>query len=73
MNNAKEYKVTKAQLEKKLSDAGRVCDYCGRYVAAIETEDNGGSPTYWAGCFHGKEATNTSLRVDDIHEYALIS
>ena len=34
---------------------GRVCDYCGRKLEAIETVDNAGNPTFWSGCYHGRE------------------
>ncbi len=46
------YKVTKRQCQKQIDFLNNVCERCGRKIKPIKTVDNGGSPTYWAGCFH---------------------
>lgn len=48
----KKYVTTKEECEKKISENGNVCEYCGRFLEAIETTDNAHNPTYWSGCFH---------------------
>ena len=47
------YQVTKKQCQEQINKLDNVCDNCGRKIVPIKTVDNGGSPTYWAGCFHG--------------------
>ena len=41
------YKITKEQCEANISG---VCEGCGGELAAIETVDNSGNPTFWQGC-----------------------
>lgn len=48
----KEYRTTKEQCQKTIDQYGYVCDSCGRKIVPIETVDNSGDPTFWAGCFH---------------------
>jgi len=52
----KEYVTTKKECQEKIDEAGNVCDRCGRELKPIETVNNSGEPTYWAGCFHGGES-----------------
>lgn len=47
----KRYVTTKEECLERVK--GRVCDYCGRPLEAMETVDNSDNPTYWAGCNHG--------------------
>ena len=47
------YQVTRDQLQKSLDKFNYVCDRCGRKIVPIETVNNSGDPTYWAGCLHG--------------------
>jgi hypothetical protein len=47
------YQVTKKQCQEQIDKANNVCDRCGRKIVPIKTVNNGGEPTYWAGCFHG--------------------
>jgi hypothetical protein len=49
----KEYMVTQERCQEMIDDGDYVCDRCGRTRVPIETVDNAGRPTYWAGCFHG--------------------
>lgn len=49
------YQETKAQCQKRIDEAGTVCDRCGRKPVPIRTVDNAGNPTYWSGCKHGDE------------------
>lgn len=48
----KKYKTTKEECEQNIIQSGFVCEHCGRIPVAIETVDNSGSPTHWAGCYH---------------------
>lgn len=50
------YQVTKKQCQDKIDELDNVCDRCGRKIVPLKTVDNGGSPTYWAGCMHGQTA-----------------
>ena len=43
----KEYRITKEHCQSMISG---VCDGCGGDLEPIETVDNSGNPTYWAGC-----------------------
>ncbi|MBL8048093.1 MAG: hypothetical protein JNJ45_05375 [Chthonomonas sp.] len=43
------YVVTLDECEKSLRK-DFVCQYCGGKLSAIETVDNAGNPTHWAGC-----------------------
>ena len=43
-----EYRISKESCLKNIS--GRVCEGCGEGLSAIETVDNSGNPTFWAGC-----------------------
>jgi hypothetical protein len=47
------YQVTKNQCQKKIDELKNVCDRCGRKIVPLKTVNNGGEPTYWAGCLHG--------------------
>jgi hypothetical protein len=42
-----DYKVTKEVCKDNISG---ICSQCGGEIVPIETVDNAGSPTYWAGC-----------------------
>ena len=42
-----EYKITKKKCKGMIRG---ICSRCGGKIEPIETVDNGGSPTYWAGC-----------------------
>lgn len=45
-----EYHITKKECQKQIDKLNNVCSYCGSKLEPIETVDNGGNPTYWAGC-----------------------
>ena len=47
MESIKEYKTTKEVCQKGIRG---VCPGCGGLVEPIETVDNSGDPTFWAGC-----------------------
>lgn len=49
----KEYVVSKEKCLERIK--GRVCNYCGRQLQAIEAVDNSDRPTYWAGCMHNSK------------------
>lgn len=42
------YRITKEHCEKLIGES--VCEGCGSKITAIETVDNSGNPTHWAGC-----------------------
>lgn|SRR3990167_8967259 len=42
-----EYKTSKAYCQSMIKG---VCDHCGGEIVPLETVDNSGNPTYWAGC-----------------------
>ena len=50
------YETTKIQCQKRIDELNNVCDYCGRKIVPMKTVDNVGSPTYWAGCYHGSDS-----------------
>lgn len=52
MNEVQEivYIETKQQCQDKIDSDHRVCSHCGGEREPIETVDNAGRPTYWAGC-----------------------
>ncbi len=52
------YSVTKKQCQAKIDEFNNVCNRCGRKVVPLDTVDNGGTPTYWAGCMHGQKGKN---------------
>jgi hypothetical protein len=56
----KKYMVSKAECQRKINSLGNVCDRCGRKIVPLETVDNSGNPTYWAGCYHGSRGKNAS-------------
>lgn len=41
-----------------------VCERCGRYIVPLETVDNSGHPTFWAGCEHGRDYGNFTNGID---------
>jgi len=43
-----DYRITREECERQ--HAGNVCPRCGAPIGAIETVDNAGNPTHWAGC-----------------------
>jgi hypothetical protein len=45
------YQTTKEECEAKINK-DYVCERCGRKIIAMETVDNSGNPTFWAGCWH---------------------
>jgi hypothetical protein len=49
------YMISKEDCEKTING---VCPGCGGTLAAIETVDNAGRPTYWVGCEHCGVYTN---------------
>ena len=51
--------TTKKECQDKINELNNVCDRCGRKIKPIKTVDNGGSPTYWSGCFHGARDKNS--------------
>ena len=52
----KTYEITKEQCESRINKEF-VCERCGRKIVAIETVDNSGNPTFWAGCLHTDNPT----------------
>ncbi|NHZ87176.1 MAG: hypothetical protein GWP19_15100 [Planctomycetia bacterium] len=57
------YKTTKRQCQITIDKYDNVCDHCGKKITPIETTDNAGNPTFWAGCFHGTEFGNFTYGV----------
>ena len=47
MSEAKQYQTTAEQCAKIIHG---VCSQCGGELVPIETVDNSGAPTFWAGC-----------------------
>jgi hypothetical protein len=43
----KQYKTTEEECRKQIHG---VCSGCGGPIEALETVDNSGAPTFWAGC-----------------------
>ena len=43
------YQITKQECESRIKG---VCEGCGLPLQALETIDNAGNPTFWAGCEH---------------------
>jgi hypothetical protein len=46
------YKITKENCQNQIDNNGNVCCGCGGKLKPIETVDNSGAPTYWAGCLY---------------------
>jgi len=44
-----EYSISKEDCKKSIKG---VCEGCGGDLTPIETVDNAGNPTFWAGCEH---------------------
>jgi len=44
------YKTTKEQCQALIDKVPVVCPGCGGQLQPVETVDNSGDPTYWAGC-----------------------
>lgn len=55
----KKYQTTKEECEFKINK-DYVCDRCGRKIVAMETVDNAGNPTFWAGCYHTDNPTENT-------------
>ena len=53
------YQVTKKQCQEQINANGNpVCSRCGLPIVPLKTVNNGGTPTYWAGCYHGSTGEN---------------
>lgn len=66
------YITTKKQCQKQIDKLNNVCDTCGRKIVPLKTVDNGGSPTYWAGCMHGTDWGNYTAGVSkDTYDLAV--
>ena len=75
---SKKYQTTKSQCQEKIDKViDGVCGGCGGKVTPLETVDNSGEPTYWAGCEHCSIFTypvsvrlyKTAQALLDDHEY----
>jgi hypothetical protein len=54
------YQVTKKQCQSKIDSNGKpVCSRCGLPIVPLKTVNNGGTPTYWSGCYHGSKGENS--------------
>ncbi len=49
------YQITKKQAQTQINELNNVCDRCGRKLIPLKTVDNSNNPTYWVGCYHGKD------------------
>ena len=59
-DNTMKYQTTKEKCQKRINELNNVCDRCGRKIKPMKTVDNSGSPTFWAGCFHGSRGKYAS-------------
>lgn len=54
----KKYKTTKEQCQERIDRSPVVCPGCGGVIVPLETVDNSGDPTFWAGCTKCQQFTN---------------
>lgn len=54
----KEYKTTKEECQERIDMTPVVCPGCGGVIVPLETVDNSGDPTFWAGCNKCDQFTN---------------
>lgn len=50
MSFEKKYEITYDECLSKINEWGNVCSMCGGDLSPLETVDNGGNSTFWAGC-----------------------
>lgn len=66
------YQINKKQCQKEIDELNHVCDFCGRKLVPIKTQNNSGEATYWIGCMHGVDSGNFTHGVKkEIYDLAI--